>query len=150
MNPCCAPAWRRARVNLAKPCGRWPICPLGTDAPTYLRALEAVDTAPLSGEAKAYREEMLDLLRLPERASKGGWVDIQPGKGLNSFYQTGGRWSVEDDGALVAEGGDQAWTRLILRIPLKEDLEFRSEYEFEIPEGIEYSAGGFGFGAGLR
>lgn len=110
------------------------------------RAIEALkpDSLP-SDEARDYVLELKDKLELPARIAKGGWVKITPRQHLCSWISTGGRWSVDKDGSLVASGDDTTWAVLALDLPMEKGLELRSEMRFENESGVELSPKGVGF-----
>lgn len=110
------------------------------------RKVEGTDPSTLpSDDARDFLLELKDKLELTDRIAKGDWVKITPRRHLTSWISTGGRWSVDADGSLVAQGDDATWAVLALDLPLEENLELRSEMRFENESGAELSPKGVGY-----
>lgn len=113
-------------------------------------ALKALEGKDLSPDAQSYVQERKDRAEFLPKLATGEWVRVTPRKHLTSFLQTGGRWSVEADGTLVAAGDDQRWAVLALDLPFDHDVEMRYEITFEDPKKVEVSPFGWGSAALLR
>lgn len=122
----------------------------GTSLPQMIEAFAKIDTKDLSEDAKSYVKDGYDMLSFEKSLEPGEWVPLKPQKYLSSFYMTGGQWTVEDDGTLVATGDDTFWTKLMFRPFSKSDLEMRCDIEFDIPKETEINASSWGFGPALR
>ena len=81
--------------------------------------------------------------------ASGEWIDLPIGPHLTSFIQTCGHWSVAGSD-IIAAGDDSRVAILALDLPIKDDLEIRSEVSFENPTNSELSPKGVGFGYVLR
>ncbi|TDU81481.1 hypothetical protein EI77_00790 [Prosthecobacter fusiformis] len=113
-------------------------------------ALKALAGKELSADAQAYVQERRDYAEFLPKLATGEWVSVTPRKHLTSFMQTGGRWSAEADGTLVAAGDDSRWAVLALDLPFTHDVEMRYEMTLEDPKQVEVSPLGWGSAALLR
>lgn len=113
-------------------------------------ALKALDGKELSADAQAYVQERRDRAEFLPKLAAGEWVSVTPRKHLTSFLQTGGRWSVDAEGTLVAAGDDHRWAVLALDLPFDHDVEMRYEMTFEDPKQVAVSPFGWGSAALLR
>jgi hypothetical protein len=115
-----------------------------------LEDITQIPEATLSPEAKNYVAEGRDLLSFGDAFSAGKWVALKPRPGLTNYYQTGGRWSADADGALISAGDDALWRELLFRVPFGADLEMRGQIAFDVPDATAANANGFGFGPILQ
>lgn len=112
--------------------------------------LAKIDEKGLNADALAYLKEGRDMVGFEADLEKGRWVPVKPQKHLTNYYITGGHWSVEEDGTLLAVGDDTFWAKMIFRVPTKADLEMRFDVSFEIPKETAINAKSYGFGPMLR
>ena len=110
------------------------------------QALAAIDLGKLTNpSAKAYVQETRDWKTFIASLSSTQWLPLPFHEGLSTFMSTGGEWSVEANGDLVATGNDQLWADLIFANPLPADVEIRGEIVFELPDE-SVVRDGYGFG----
>lgn len=124
--------------------------PKDANLKTLHEMLTKVDTKNLSPAALDYLEEGKEIVTFPESLASGEWVPLKMHQHLTNYYQDGGQWSVDKEGGLIVTGDDTLWSKIALRIPLKEDIELQGEFSIDVPEGIELSEQGYGFGPMLR
>ncbi len=110
-------------------------------------AFMKVDDKGLASDALAYLQEARDLSGLHQAVEKGGWVDVHFHQHLTAFYQSeDGEWTVDADGTLVCHGTDHPRSRFVLRIPMGPNVEMKGEIAFEVPDTVQKSQFGCGFG----
>lgn len=110
-------------------------------------AFMKVPDAGLAEDARAYLQEARELTGLQEAVEAGGWVDVSFHKHLTAFYQSEeGEWTVGADGTLVCHGTDHPRSRFVLRVPMGPNVEMKGEVAFEVPETVQTSEFGCGFG----
>jgi hypothetical protein len=110
-------------------------------------AFMKVDEKGLSPDALAYLHEARHMTGLTNAVEAGGWVDLPFHKHLTAFYQSErGEWQVDAEGSLVCRGTEHPRSRLVLRVPVGQDIELKGEIAFGVPAEYAHRDGSLGIG----